>query len=442
MQSRTIELFYLFFQGILCFQVILFLILYFITRRNYLLIYSLFLLSAAAYFFINAPATFFNIPEDEVWNSSWYNNFNTPVIIIMNFLYLLFLRFFYIDIAAEKKSLAVFRIALWSVPVLIIIFVVLASLKVNRQIIFYIVNLISIFPAVTVILHISKHQYPFSKLLVWGLICYITGTLLTLLMNILRNYGAEHLLTYGYPLLFIRLGILSDMIFLLVAMLQKWHWQEKQLVLEKIQSQLAVEQFRNKISAELHDDIGSTLSGIAMYSHLTKEQLKLDDKRGIENSLDIMEQSSVQMVNKLYDIVWLNNPQQDSLQKLTDKLEEYARQMASAKNMEVKIEVYERMAELSLPVEQRRNIYLFCKEAINNAVKYSNGTALELVIKETNGILEFSIGDNGKGFDTLTVKRGNGLDNMQRRADEMGAKLFLESKKDEGARLSLQMKIT
>jgi signal transduction histidine kinase len=64
------------------------------------------------------------------------------------------------------------------------------------------------------------------------------------------------------------------------------------------------------------------------------------------------------------------------------------------------------------------------------------------MIKEKNGILEFSIGDNGKGFDTLTVKRGNGLDNMQRRADEMGAKLFLESKKDEGARLSLQMKIT
>ena len=79
-------------------------------------------------------------------------------------------------------------------------------------------------------------------------------------------------------------------------------------------------------------------------------------------------------------------------------------------------------------MESRRNIYLFCKEAINNAVKYSNGTLLELNIKEVNNILEFSVSDNGKGFDAVMVRRGNGLENMQKRADEIGAKLTIQSK--------------
>jgi signal transduction histidine kinase len=148
------------------------------------------------------------------------------------------------------------------------------------------------------------------------------------------------------------------------------------------------------------------------------------------------------MVDKLNDIVWLINPNQDSLQKLIQRLEEYATDMATIKNMQVKLNVPLHLAEYSLPVESRRNIYLFCKEAINNAVKYSNGTLLELTIKETGSTLEFSLSDNGKGFDAIMVRRGNGLENMQKRADEIGAKLMLQSKLNEGCLVSMQIKIT
>ena len=148
------------------------------------------------------------------------------------------------------------------------------------------------------------------------------------------------------------------------------------------------------------------------------------------------------MVNKLNDIVWLINPDQDSLEKLILRLEEYARDMAMIKDMQVRITVPENIHETMLPMEHRRNIYLFCKEAINNAVKYSNGTLLELRINKTGGNLEFSVSDNGKGFDAVMVRRGNGLDNMQKRADEIGAKLTVESKQNEGAMVSMQVKIT
>ncbi len=116
--------------------------------------------------------------------------------------------------------------------------------------------------------------------------------------------------------------------------------------------------------------------------------------------------------------------------------------MAAIKNMKVKITVPDKIAEINLPVDSRRNIYLFCKEAINNAVKYSNGSLLELTIMKVDNKLEFSVSDNGKGFDAVMVRRGNGLENMQKRADEIGAKLILQSKLNEGASLSLQCKIT
>jgi two-component system, NarL family, sensor histidine kinase UhpB len=210
----------------------------------------------------------------------------------------------------------------------------------------------------------------------------------------------------------------------------------------ELQNQQAILKERLRISSELHDEVGATLSGIAMYSHLTKEQMKRGLSIEIEKSLNVMQESSTQMVDKLSDIVWLINPEQDPLEKLITRLEEYAIQMAAIKDMKVKIHVPEKIADIHLPIEQRRNIYLFCKEAINNAVKYSNATTLELSIKEMDGKLEFSVSDNGQGFDAVMVRRGNGLENMQKRADDIGAKLILQSKLNEGALVSMQCKVS
>src|SRR4029077_17482002 len=147
-----------------------------------------------------------------------------------------------------------------------------------------------------------------------------------------------------------------------------YHYRRK----KTLQNQQSLMNERLRISRELHDEVGATLSGIAMYSHLTKEQIKQSNTTEVEKSLNIMQQSAGEMVNKLNDIVWLINPDQDSLQKLIQRLEEYARDMAAIKNIQVKTNVSEHLHEHSLPMESRRNIYLFCKEAINNAVKYSN----------------------------------------------------------------------
>jgi signal transduction histidine kinase len=148
------------------------------------------------------------------------------------------------------------------------------------------------------------------------------------------------------------------------------------------------------------------------------------------------------MVSRLNDLVWTVNPGHSSLKNLMQKLEEYAMEMALAKNMKVHVHAPESLAELQLPVESRHNVYLLSKEAINNAVKYSHATRLELSVHQRDHSIEFAIIDNGKGFEITTVKKGNGLVNMRKRADEAGATLSVQSAPGEGTVILLQCKIT
>ncbi len=199
---------------------------------------------------------------------------------------------------------------------------------------------------------------------------------------------------------------------------------------------------RTKISQDLHDEVGATLSGISLYSHLTREQVRTNQTTEVEKSLSVIQQSASDMVSRLSDIVWVVNPQHDSLQKLLQKLEEVGTDMAMTSNIKMQVNVEPGIAALKLPMEDRHSIYLICKEAINNAVKYSQATELALSVNAVDHSVQFLVKDNGKGFDISKVKKGNGLDNMQKRADEIGANLTFQSTLNEGALVSLQYKIT
>lgn len=210
-------------------------------------------------------------------------------------------------------------------------------------------------------------------------------------------------------------------------------------LLQKIKQQEALLKQREHISRELHDEVGATLSGIAMYSHLAKEQLNDGANPLMKNSLDIIQQNAGEMVNKLNDIVWLINPGNDNLQQLLQRLEDYAIQMAALKNIRVKSNINGHHSKYLLPAETRRNIYLLYKEAINNAVKYSNASLFVFSItEEPSGItLEFT--DNGKGFDVGSVKSGNGLSNMDYRANQINARFTYITKPGNGTQVIIHL---
>lgn len=200
---------------------------------------------------------------------------------------------------------------------------------------------------------------------------------------------------------------------------------------------------RLRISRELHDEVGSTLSGVVMYSHLAKEQINVGKNDEVKSSLSNMQLSVGDMMNKLSDMVWLVNPEKDSFQKLIERLEEFAINIAKTKNIDMKVDLDEKLGLVNLPVETRRDIYLFCKEAINNAVKYSKADSIDFVIKGSgNKRIEIFVVDNGIGFNESSVKKGNGLINMRQRTEKMNGVYSLKSSPGQGTHISLMLKIT
>lgn len=194
---------------------------------------------------------------------------------------------------------------------------------------------------------------------------------------------------------------------------------------------------RNKISQDLHDEVGATLSGIALYSYIAKQQNEHNEVNAVTQSLDIIDKNATDMVKKLSDIVWAVNPVHDTLEALLQRLEDYAMEMASAKGIDIIIVKEEQVKQLRLPMEQRKNIYLIIKEAVNNAIKYSHCTQLKITASAHNKQTVFHVSDNGIGFDDTCISKGNGLFNMQTRATELQGKLDIESVPGRGTNIKV-----
>lgn len=205
---------------------------------------------------------------------------------------------------------------------------------------------------------------------------------------------------------------------------------------------LKMAHLRNKISQDLHDEVGATLSGIALYSYIAKQQNESHEDNAVSQSLDIIDKNATDMVKKLSDIVWAVNPVHDSLDALLQRLEEYAIEMASVKGIEVIMIKEEQVYGLKLSMEQRKNIYLIIKEAVNNAIKYSECHHLKITTALQNKQLVFHVADDGIGFDVNSTPKGNGLLNMQSRAKELIGKINIESTIGNGTSIKLICNIT
>ena len=124
----------------------------------------------------------------------------------------------------------------------------------------------------------------------------------------------------------------------------------------------------------------------------------------------------------------------NTLEQVLQHLVEYAGKMAFSKNMDIKISVGQHITSND-DSKTYKNLYLLCKEAINNAVKYSEGSQLIFEATKKVQMLQITIADNGKGFDAGKEYPGNGLKNMQQRAMDIGAKITLESSPATGTKL-------
>lgn len=144
-------------------------------------------------------------------------------------------------------------------------------------------------------------------------------------------------------------------------------WRSK---VNKIEKEL---QLRTTIASDLHDDIGSTLNSISVYTEVAGQQLKTDTAKTAA-LLTNMGVASRGMIDKMNDIVWAINPKNDDFENVLERMQFFAAELLSGKNMLLKFEVDDKIKRSKFSMHQRKNIYLIYKEAVNNAYKYSGGT--------------------------------------------------------------------
>lgn len=200
---------------------------------------------------------------------------------------------------------------------------------------------------------------------------------------------------------------------------------------------LEVERIRTRIAADLHDDIGASLSRIAILSEVVKRRTP-DDQPETSRFLSEIADSSRELVDSMAEIVWSIDPRRDDLKHLLARVGQFASGALDAKEIKWTMTLPEDPAKVKLTPEQRRGTYLVLKEAINNAVKHSGCRSVHLLVELGQGLVSAQVRDDGSGLPaeatftgpsshSSTSRRGRGLVNMYARAKEMGGRLEIHS---------------
>ncbi len=199
------------------------------------------------------------------------------------------------------------------------------------------------------------------------------------------------------------------------------------------------ERLRGKIARDLHDEMGSTLTSINIMSTVAMQdgaQMKVNDY------LQKIKDNSARILESIGDMVWVINPANDNFETLLFRMKEFAAEMLEPAGIQYHFRENGRLNGVQLHLAQRKELYMIFKEAITNAVKYSNATDISVHLHTDNNILQMEISDNGRGFDVHATTKGNGLRNMKNRAEGIDASITILAEKDRGTSIRLHLPLT
>lgn len=210
----------------------------------------------------------------------------------------------------------------------------------------------------------------------------------------------------------------------------------------RIRRIVELERMRTRIATDLHDDIGSSLSQIAILSEVSRQRIG-KEQNGVGESLAQIANISRDLVDSMSDIVWAINPRRDRVSDLTQRMREFAGDVFTAREIEFSFRAPAGGLETRLDAGVRRQLYLIFKEAVNNAARHSRCTQAEIEFDVAQGLLLLRVRDNGRGFDpngaAATGRNGNGLASMRERARALGGEIEIISRANLGTAVKLNL---
>jgi ligand-binding sensor domain-containing protein/two-component sensor histidine kinase len=233
-----------------------------------------------------------------------------------------------------------------------------------------------------------------------------------------------------------RWWFLSGAVFLAgLAIYGLYHYRVEQL--------LELERMRTRIATDLHDEIGSGLTQIAILSEVIRQ-----DTGGTNSGerLSRVADLSRELIDAMSEIVWAMNPTRDHVGGLVQRMRRFASDVLTGRNIALRFDAREADLNLALRSEIRRQVFLIFKEAVNNVSRHSHCTAAKIEVSVEKGEMLLSLSDDGRGFDVERASNGHGaghgLNSMKQRAAKIGGTLEITSRLGAGARLFLRVPIS
>jgi two-component sensor histidine kinase len=204
---------------------------------------------------------------------------------------------------------------------------------------------------------------------------------------------------------------------------------------------IELERVRTRIATDLHDDIGSGLSQIALISEVVRRRVNRDDPP-VRESLAQIAGSSRELVDSMSDIVWAVDPRKDHLSDLTQRMRRFASEVFTARNIKFRFQERAEAEDLKLGADVRRQVFLIFKESVNNIVRHSACKQADIEFGVEHGWLTLKVSDDGKGFDSEEESDGHGLVSMRERAKALGGELEVISHNGYGTTVRLRASVS
>lgn len=206
----------------------------------------------------------------------------------------------------------------------------------------------------------------------------------------------------------------------------------------RLQRIRATMRMRNKIATNFTKDMSSTLGTINVLSEMAKVKAAIDTERTKEYVTQISDNSS-RMMEVMDDMIWSIRPENDSLEQVIEKMQHFAAELHVKYGVEIHFKLGEKVREIKLRMDQRHELYAIFKEAITNAARHAQTRYIDIGIDCHKSKLRLRIQDEGRGFDVEAVSYGRGLNDMQKKASSLQARLLIQSEINTGTIVQFEM---
>jgi signal transduction histidine kinase len=193
---------------------------------------------------------------------------------------------------------------------------------------------------------------------------------------------------------------------------------------------------RQKISMDLHDDIGASLSSLQIYGTIAEQTIETAPVKAME-MVKKMSTQSKEIMENMNDIVWSMKSGSVSNTSLEVKIKNFAASLLHDSNINFTFSIMPNVDDFITSITARKNILLIVKEAMNNMAKYSKAKNATLNLYTMGNQLYLQVKDDGVGFNKIDKLSGNGLENMQQRTNELKGNLEIISTPNEGTEIKI-----